>query len=424
MCLLVAFIFCETLLIPGLATPLSSYSNKKWIVVIDAGHGGKDPGCHGNSFKEKDVALAVALKLGHYIEENDKNVKVIYTRSTDVFIPLNERADIANRNHADFFICVHCNASPDKSAFGSATYVMGLYKSEGNLEVSKRENSSVLYEKDYKKTYDGFDPNSAEGNILFSMYQNMYLAQSLDLSAKIQKEYIINASRTDNGVKQAGFLVLWKTAMPSLLTEIGFLTNPAEEVFLGSQKGQNKIAQCIFLALQQYIDEKEGLAFNAGDYNMGTSQSDSMPDKDTTGKPVDTPATLKVVDIPKKVKPAFPDPISSNTPKKDTVTNKIKESVKVLHADSLANQGIKTSSDSDKLIYKVQIAVSIQSLPVNDPRFKNIKDVEMYMDKSTYKYTAGHFNSKDEAAKLQSQLRNEGFKDAFVVGFKGKKRVK
>jgi N-acetylmuramoyl-L-alanine amidase len=426
-CALTIFVFCETLLISGSAKPLLPHSNKKWVVVIDAGHGGKDPGCHGEKFKEKDIALAVSLKLGHYIEENDKNVTVVYTRITDEFIALNERADIANRNHADFFICVHCNASPDKSAFGSATYVMGLYKSQGNLEVSKRENSSVLYEKDYKKTYNGFDPNSPEGNILFSMYQNTYLAQSLDLSAKIQKEYVSKAERTDNGVKQAGFLVLWKTTMPSLLTEIGFLTNPKEEEYIGSAKGQSKIAECIFFALQQYIDEKEGFAFNAGDYNTA-SKPDSETVKDTISTSPDTSAKIanKSKEAGKSIKPFNgATQHSADDAKKDTVAGKIKESVKVLHTDTTAkNTAIKSSADTSQLIYKVQILVSSKSIPMHDARFKNVSGVEMYMDKGIYKYTTGHLNSKEDAIKLLTDLRNKGFKDAFVVAFKGKNRAK
>lgn len=421
-CALLALIFCETLLISGFAKPVLPAAKKKWVVVIDAGHGGKDPGCHGKKYKEKDVALSVALKLGKYLEENNKDIKVIYTRKTDVFIPLNERADIANRNHADFFICIHCNASRDKSAYGSATYVMGLYKSEGNLEVSKRENASVLFEKDYKKTYDGFDPNSDEGNILFAMYQNMYLEQSLDLSAKIQKQYVGKAARTDNGVKQAGFLVLWKTAMPSLLTEIGFLTNPEEEKFIGSQKGQDKIAQCLFYATQNYIDDKEGVAFKESDYIFDSADSTGA---DTTVEVSDT-ATGAVVDTAtttEKTTTAVQTPVKSPDNTTMTDADKMKESMKGLHADSAKINTSKYTDDSTKIVYKVQIASSSQPIAMDDPRFKDIPDVEMYFDKTTYKYTAGHYYKQDEVYKLQTKLRERGFKDAFVIAFKGKNRV-
>ena len=431
-CALIALVFCETLLISVVAKPLAPHAKKKWVVVIDAGHGGKDPGCHGRKYKEKDVALSVALKLGHLLEENDENVKVIYTRSTDVFIPLNERAAIANRNHADFFICVHCNASKDKTAFGSATYVMGLYKSEGNLEVSKRENSSVLYEKDYKQTYNGFDPNSPEGNIIFSMYQNSYLEQSLDLSAKIQKEYVNKAARTDNGVKQAGFLVLWKTAMPSLLTEMGFLTNPEEENYIGSQKGQNKIAECLFFALQEYIDEKEGVTFNSNDFKLSAAAADTTVADDTAVVTEDTSGKVPVVDtpkvkalilapLPKPVEPIKSAPVENATPDN---TDKMKESIKTLHADSAKTNTTNYTDDTTKIVYKVQMTTSSQPIPMTDVRFKDIPDVEMYFDKTIYKYTAGHYYTLDEASKLQTKLRERGFKDAFVIAFKGKNRVK
>jgi N-acetylmuramoyl-L-alanine amidase len=419
---LLAFVFCETLLISAIAKPVSPYPNsyrdKKWVVVIDAGHGGKDPGCHGIKYKEKDVALAVSLKLGHLIEENDSNVKVIYTRSTDVFIPLNERAAIANRNHADFFICVHCNASPDKTKYGAATYVMGLYKSEGNLEVSKRENSSILYEKDYKQTYSGFDPNSDEANILFAMYQNAYLGQSLDLAAKIQKEYAGNAQRTDNGVKQAGFLVLWKTTMPSLLTEIGFLTDPQEEMYLGSQKGQAKTAACLFFALQQYIDEKEGLTFSPGDFKLPVVQPDSAPAQDVTAIPDTSERTIHMDTTPAP-RPVISSP--STPPSKDA--SNIRASLQALHPDSTVDSTGKVLNDTTTTIYKVQIASSPKPLSTDTGSFKNAPDVEMYMDNARYKYTAGHFSSLDDAVKLENNLRREGFQDAFIVAFKGENRV-
>jgi N-acetylmuramoyl-L-alanine amidase len=262
------FLFCLSPLLLGSSYYHHHTGKKQWVIVIDPGHGGKDPGCHGRLWKEKNVALAVSLKLGHYIEDNDKDVKVVYTRTTDEFVGLNERAELANKDHADFFICIHCNASPNHDAYGAATYLMGLKKSEGNLEVEKRENSSILYEKDYKTTYGGFDPNSPEANILFAMYQNVFLNQSLDFASKIQNEYAHVAKRKDNEVKQAGFLVLWKTAMPSLLTEIGFLTNPEEEKFLGSQKGQDEIAKSLFLAFQQYKAEKDGSDYDPKSFNL------------------------------------------------------------------------------------------------------------------------------------------------------------
>jgi N-acetylmuramoyl-L-alanine amidase len=222
-------------------------------IVIDAGHGGKDPGCHGAKYKEKDVALAVALKLGKYIEDNMKDVRVVYTRKTDVFIELQERAEIANRAKADLFICIHCNSAcyRDKKirkdicnddAAGAETYVMGLKNEQGKLDVAKRENSAILLEDNYVKKYEGFDPNSDESYIIMSMFTDTYLDQSLNFASKVQKQYRGKAGRTDKGVKRASLWVLWRTFMPSVLTEIGFLTNPEEEQFLGSSKGQDYIA--------------------------------------------------------------------------------------------------------------------------------------------------------------------------------------
>ncbi len=440
-CLLALFLFCETLLISSFSTPSLPRNNKKWVVVIDPGHGGKDPGCHGLKYKEKDIALAVALKLGHFIEQNDNNVKVIYTRTSDVFIPLNERAEIANRNHADFFICVHCNASPDKSAYGSATYVMGLSKLEDNLAVSKRENSSVLYEKDYKKTYNGFDPNSPEGNILFAMYQNVYLEQSLDLSAKIQKNYETKGGRTNNGVKQARFLVLWRTTMPSLLTEMGFLTNPDEELYIGSQKGQNQVAQSIFLALQEYIDEKEGVTFNANDFKLAPAPVDTVANNNPAAIPDTSTKKVDTIKEPVKFQPVkTPDttivrikPIDKTTVLK---TGNMKGLVKELHADTNTEPAkpvvkkvvIPTTpphiDDTTTIVYKVQVAVSSTIYKKSDPKFKGLADVDVYFDKPLYKYTTGHFYNRDDADKLRDQLRESNFKDAFVVAFKGKNRVK
>ena len=208
--------------------------------------------------KEKDIALTIALMVGHYIEKNYPNVSVIYTRREDKFIELFQRAEIANKNKADLFISIHCNASPSANPYGVETYVMGLNKSEANLAVAKKENSSILLEDDYKRKYDGFDPNSPEAYIIFSLYQNAFLDQSLSLASKIEKQFE-KAGRFDRGVKQAGFLVLYKTTMPGMLIETGFLSNRNEEEFLLTDAGQNKIAQSIFKAFKEYKNEREGI---------------------------------------------------------------------------------------------------------------------------------------------------------------------
>jgi N-acetylmuramoyl-L-alanine amidase len=257
------------------------------IVVIDAGHGGKDPGCNGAVHNEKEVTLAIALKLGKLIEDKLKDVKVIYTRTTDVFVELEERAQIANRNNADLFISIHCNAAAkyvtykDKNGktqyktwkdkkgkihkketvnpvpYGSETYVMGLKNEKGKMEVAKRENASMLLEDNYEKTYNGFDPNSDEAYIIMSLTTSAYVEQSAKFASYIQKEYKEKAGRIDKGVQRQSIWVLWRTAMPSILTEVGFLTNPIEEKFLGSDKGQTYLASAIFRALRNYKNEIE-----------------------------------------------------------------------------------------------------------------------------------------------------------------------
>lgn len=221
-------------------------------IVIDAGHGGHDPGCKGGSEFEKNVTLKVALAVGKMLEDSFKDVKIIYTRKTDKFIELSERSNIANKNSADLFVSIHCNANDNTSASGSETYIMGLHKSEGNLEVSKRENAAILLEKDYKNNtaYGGFDPNSPIGHIIFSMLQNAYLEQSASLAEIIEKEFKDSGSLKSRGVKQAGFLVLWRTSMPSVLVEIGFLTNASDRKALTGADGQKTIASSIFRAIK------------------------------------------------------------------------------------------------------------------------------------------------------------------------------
>jgi N-acetylmuramoyl-L-alanine amidase len=228
-------------------------------VVIDAGHGGRDPGTHGKYVKEKDVALKVALQLGKIIKDNYPNVKVYYTRMSDKFMELHDRAGLANRNHADLFISIHCNANPSRNIFGTETYAMGLHTSEGNLDVAKRENSVIYLEDDHEENYGGFDPDSPMAHILMANYQSAYLDNSLRFAAKIEKQFQKHAGRKSRGVKQAGFVVLWKSAMPSVLVEIGFLSNPVEEKYLQGKTGQTQIATGIYRAFREYKEEMEAM---------------------------------------------------------------------------------------------------------------------------------------------------------------------
>jgi len=228
-------------------------------VVIDAGHGGKDPGTHGRSLKEKDLVLKVARKVGELIEKNLPGVKVVYTRKDDRFIPLDERADIANKNRAQLFVSIHANASPSSTAYGTETWVMGLDKSQKNFEVAKRENSVILLDENYKERYEGFDPNSAESHILFELTQSAYQESSLKLASKVEHQFNKRVGRKSLGVKQGPFWVLWRTTMPSILIEVGFLSNNEEEKFLATENGQELIASGIFRAVRDYKSEVESI---------------------------------------------------------------------------------------------------------------------------------------------------------------------
>lgn len=249
-------LFLTTTFILSSYTPLDLQSYKVKVLVIDAGHGGKDPGCHGAKSNESHVALEVAKELARIVEENLPDVKVILTRDDDHFVELHERANIANKANADLFISIHCNSGPS-SAHGTETFTMGLHKTEGNLAVAKRENAVIKDEDNYLEKYDGFDPNSPEAHILFTLYQNAHIDNSLNLAAKIEHQFEKRVSRHSRGVKQAGLLVLWKTAMPSVLVELGFLTNPTEEDYLNNKYNQVLMASGIYRAFKEYKLELE-----------------------------------------------------------------------------------------------------------------------------------------------------------------------
>ncbi|MDB4533265.1 N-acetylmuramoyl-L-alanine amidase [Vicingaceae bacterium] len=345
-------------------------------VCIDAGHGGHDGGCQGSSSQEKHVALSIALKLGKYIEENFPDVKVVYTRKTDVFLKLHERAKVANKANADLFICVHANANDNKAAYGTETFVMGLHKSESNLNVAKRENSSILLEEDYKTKYSDFDPNSPESYIVLTMRQNAFLDQSLSFAAKVQKQFTERVGRKNRGVKQAGFLVLHQTNMPSVLIETGFLTNKEEEKFLVSDLGQDYLASAVFRAFKSYKNELEGKQ------NVKVDKTEQVVEDK---KPI-------VVEDKKE------------EPKKKKKKNK----------EEIVEKGV---------IFKVQIATSSKKLELKPENFNGVKDVTIYEAGGLYRYTVGKEKNMTDANRLQVQLRANGFKDAFVVAFSDGKRI-
>ena len=367
------------------STSVPLREKKVRTVVIDPGHGGHDSGCHGSSAYEKHVALSVSLKLGKLIEKYFPDVKVIYTRKTDVFVELFRRAQIANENNADLFICIHCNSGP-KAAFGAETFVMGLHKSDDNLNVARRENAVILQEDNYEKRYDGFDPNSPEAHIIFSLYQNAYLYQSLFFAEKLQHEFKHNAKRHNRGVKQAGFLVLYRTTMPSVLIETGFLTNAEEEKYLKSADGQNKMAHSILRAFQQYkswVDDSNDNRNLEGESIENNDKESEAPEKKGS---------------------------ETNTSQIDKTEEKVEQ---------------KTDLDesSNKVIYRVQIHNSPKKTSLKSSVFKGRDDVWEYRQNNSWKYTAGKFDKLEDATKLQAEMKKAGYADAFVVAFKNNQRI-
>ncbi len=399
------FIILVLLIITSLTHASNSLLTPKVkCVVIDAGHGGTDPGAVGYyKTKEKDVTLSIALKLGKLITENFPNVKVVYTRKTDVFVELFKRADIANKNKADLFISIHCNAAPKKVAFGTEVFVMGNHKSAANLEVAKKENASILLEDDYIDRYNGFNPNSAEAYIIFSLFQNLYLNNSLTLATNVQNQMVNKINFYNRGVKQAGFLVLYKTSMPGILIETGFISNPNDETFLKSDEGQNSIAKAIVNAFAQYKHSIEG----------GT---------DKTFKPIYTNIT-KYNEVKNPL-----DSINSTKKKEDTLTIKTDELTKIFlnnntkNIDSIPVYMPKCVSDTG-VVFKVQFTSYNTDMPIDSKEFLNVPCVEKYVQDGIFKYTSGcEINMKGANEHLKF-IRSIGYKDAFIVAFKDKVRI-
>lgn len=350
-------------------------------VVIDAGHGGRDPGAIGSKIKEKDVTLSVALKLGKYIVENFTDVKVVYTRNKDVFVNLDERAIIANKNKADLFISIHANWIGKPAVTGTETYVLGLHRSQDNLEVAKKENAVIVLEENYTAKYEGFDPNSVESYIIFELMQNSYLDQSIYFAKLVEDQFSIRAGRSSRGVKQAGFLVLRETAMPSVLVELGYLTNKDEEQFLGSEYGQDLLASALFRAFREYKynhDAKSSLAIGAVPPSVNESAA--------AGK-VSVPSTVS-------------QPAAKTSPSASPQTNDI----------------------SKAIVFRVQIATKPQPLSNNQPPLSYFDKVWSYTDNGVYKYTIGETKVYAEIKKVLVSAKQK-VPDAFVVAFEGDKRI-
>jgi N-acetylmuramoyl-L-alanine amidase len=359
-------------------------------VVIDAGHGGHDPGALGKMSKEKNINLAIALKLGNLIQRNMKDVRVVYTRDRDYFVELYRRAEIANRNKADLFISIHCNANRSKSLKGAETYVMGLHKSQANLDIAKLENASILLETDYQSTYGGFDPNSDESYIAFSLYQNSNLDQSMDFASRIQDQLSERVGMNDRGVRQAGFIVLYKTTMPSVLVEVGYISNTTEEKFLTSAKGQEYIANAIYRAFREFRESGSGSAGYRND-----ERKDPESNKNQAGTGGGNPS----VDRNGNVSTSGGNTASGSSGKKEK---------------QAAGKG---------LSFRIQVAVSMSDIGTGAARFRKFSDVRMYKHNGMYKYTVGNVSSVAAAEKLLADTKRKGAKDAFIVIFRNNERI-
>lgn len=416
-------------------------------VVIDAGHGGHDPGAvSASKVKEKDISLKLALKLGKMIEKNHSGVKVVYTRKTDVFVELHKRAAIANDNKADLFISIHCNSSKKCEPFGVETWVMGLHKSAANLEVAKKENGSILMEKNHAAKYDGFNPNSAEAYIIFSLFQNMYLNHSLSLANVIQNKFKSNLKLFDRGVKQAGFLVLYKTAMPSVLVEVGFLSNKKDEAYITKPEGQESLAFSLYQAFVDYKISIEGskdtlvkATFPLLTYDQIKIASDSSKNKNSQLN-IDS-LTLKYVDNrsgnsknrdkidsshykkPRKMKTNLEvDSLTANFVDKKMVDKPNKNQ----RIDSLTLYvpiNKRVEKDTVSIIFRVQFISTPTAKDLSSKEFEKLDDVFEYKQGTSYKYTAGKFYSIKNAVVYQTKMQTLGYTDCFVVAFNKSERI-
>lgn len=339
-----------------------------FTIVLDAGHGGKDPGNLGTGrYKEteKQVSLAVALKVGDYIEENLPDVEVIYTRKADTYPTLWQRVNIANGAKADLFLSIHCDAFTNSNAHGCGSYVMGLDYTDENLRMAQKENSSIFLEENYEENYDGFDPNSIESVIALTLNQSVYMDKSIQVAQKIQEQFRTRVKRKDRGVRQAPYLVTSRTLMPSVLVELGFLTNPSEEDFLQSEEGRTYMASAIYRAIKEYKKEQQ--------QNKVVSILEGLDKKEEVGK-----------------------------------SEKTREEVVNHEATKIPNP-----------VFKVQIYTAINKESIADIEGSSISS---FQEGNLYKFTIGNEASIETAKKLQSLAKKNGYKDAFVIAFyKGKK---
>jgi N-acetylmuramoyl-L-alanine amidase len=364
-----------------IVTSFSYSQSDVFKVTLDAGHGAHDFGAVYNGHVEKNIALAIVLKVGKILEENPK-IDVIYTRKTDVFIDLIERANIANRANANIFVSIHCNANRNTVADGTETYVMGMTKIASNLEAAKKENEVITLEKDYKQKYEGFDPNSPETMIGLTLMQEEYLDNSISLASKVEDAFqLLGKKIRGGGVKQAPYMVLHKAYMPRILIETGFISNPTEGNILDSEEGQNDIAKAIADAIISYKKEY-----------FGNGNSDSEVERPSQ-KIIEKP----IKEIPVEVKKTVESPV-------------IKKESTIIE-------------ESKGIIFKVQLSASKKRVALESKNFKGLKNISMSQTNSLYKYMYGETSNYEEAKKLLQEAKSKGYKSAYLIAFRDGKSI-
>ena len=382
----------------GSKTAQKAAQKKAFTVVIDAGHGGHDPGAMGKLTQEKKLNLEVSQRLEQQIKLHHPDVKVVMTRKNDVFLTLQQRADIVNKNNADLFICIHTNAAENRNVTGTETFVLGVDKMQSNLDVAMRENAVMLLEDDYQTTYEGFDPNSVDSYIMFELMQDQYIDQSLNFATLVQHQFT-DIGRSDRGVRQAGFWVLHKSACPSVLIEMGFISNINEEKYLASDKGKEDITNSIYQAFEQYksaYDRKHGI--------VKASQAESKPAEAKADKSAEAKAAK-----PAEAKADKPAEAKANKPAE-------------AKADKPAEAAKPAEAKADKPVYKVQIFSTLKPVPAGDPTFRGLKNCQCTKDGKFYKYTYGEDADYQTILDIQQELKTK-FKDCFIVAFLGNKQI-
>lgn len=377
-----------------------------FTVTIDAGHGGKDPGAIGSFAKEKNINLAVALKVGKLIESRYSDVKVVFTRKTDVFIPLEERASIANNAHSNLFLCIHTNSSPSPAASGAETYTLGLAKTQANMNVARRENAVILLEDNYKQKYQGFNPNSTDSYIMFEYMQDKYIDRSVQFASDIQTQFSQKANRADRGVRQAGFWVLHRTSMPAVLVEVGYISNRSEEEYITSEEGQAHLAEAIVSAFGKFKHEHER---RSGKMVVATDKDDTLTvaKKEAASKPDSVRQESTTPRSTKKKRKKAVQPVVAETPKQEAV---------------IPQKAAPVMVDADALIFKVQFFTSPTKLHKNSTKLKGVEDASFYREQNSYKYTTAESTDYSQVVTSFKQILKT-FPDAFIVAFKGEQKV-